>query len=247
MAKRVLNGNETQSENEHTYNPTPNQTTINWAANDHPQKLKQKFQEKNTHTFMISKQTSCCLLFCGLHQNTEETTLFFGFSFSLLFVLWQTDRWLLHQRMCEWVSYLPIQCTSREHMLWLHPHQKAPHLHLWASSNYRLQMFPGSVSLHRAHIQKKTENKSFKMIFLSSTNAEIIFLLLAHHHHHHHAHLRVQCSPTSAHSKKPQEEEERLFQHHVLQSLQKIAEQKKERIPRASLSWSFCFRHSSSF
>jgi hypothetical protein len=38
-----------------------------------------------------------------------------------------------------------------------------------------------------------------------------------------------------------------LFQHHVLQSLQKIAEQKKERIPRASLSWSFCFRHSSSF
>lgn len=170
---------------------------------------------------MINKQKSYCLLFCGLHQNTEQTTLFCGFSFSLLFVLWQTDRWLRHQRMCEWVSYLPIQCTSREHMLWLHPHQKAPHLHLWASSDYRLQIFPGSVSLHRAHIQKKTENKSFKMIFLSSTNAETIFLLLAHHHHHHHhAHLQVQCSPTSAHSKKPQEEEERLFQHHVLQSLQ---------------------------
>jgi hypothetical protein len=92
-------------------------------------------------------------------------------------------------------------------------------------------MFPGSVSLHRAHIQKKTENKSFKTIFLSSTNPETIFLLLAHHHHHH-AHLQVQCSPTSAHSKKPQEEEEeRLFQHHVLQSLPKIAKQKKEMIP----------------
>ncbi len=67
------------------------------------------------------------------------------------------------------------------------------------------------------------------MIFLSSTNAETIFLLLAHHHHHHHhAHLQVQCSPTSAHSKKPQEEEERLFQHHVLQSLPKIANKKEK-------------------